>query len=134
MIMRYHWGLAVGHAYTHGNLEVDPSGSTDGASHRDEDEHMDAEGSVMIPEDEQEAGRATISESDEEGRSVVDPANEDEDEDEDGGTDDERGDYLDEEDISDASDEEERDDNDNDEQAAKLVGMYGESQDIEYYQ
>jgi hypothetical protein len=132
MIMRYHWGLAVGHVYTHGNLEVDPSGSTDGASHRDEDEHMDAGESVMIPEDEQEAGHATISECDEEGRSVVDPANEDEDEDE--GTDDERGDYLDEEDISDASDEEERDDDDDDEQAAKLVGMYGESQDIEYYQ
>jgi hypothetical protein len=56
------------------------------------------------------------------------------DKDKDKGTDNEHGDYLDEEDISDASDEEERDNDNDNKQAAKLVGMYGESQDIEYYQ
>jgi hypothetical protein len=127
MIMRYHWGLAVGHTYTHGNLEVDPSSSTDGASHRDEDEYMDAGGSMVILEDEQEGERATSLESDEEGRSVVIPDNEAE------GTDDESGDYLDEEDTSDPGDEEERDQEEEEEQVAMLE-MYRECQDVEYYQ
>jgi hypothetical protein len=91
MIMRYHWGLAVGHAYAHGNLNVDPSRSTDGASHRDEDEHMDAGESMVIPEDEQEGGCAIILESNEEGGSVVILDNKEE------GTDDESGDDLDKE-------------------------------------
>ena len=127
--MRYHWGLAIGHAYTHGNLDVDPSGSTDGASHRDEDEHTDASGSVVIQEDEQEGGRATIPENDE-GGSVVIPDDEEE------GTDEESGDYLDERDRSDPGDDEERDDEDEDEdeEQVALVEMYGESQDIEFYQ
>ena len=124
--MRYHWGLAVGHAYTHGDLEVDPSRSTDGASNRDEDDYMDAGGSVGTPEDEPEDGRATIPESDEEGGSVVILDNEEE------GNDGESGDYVDEEDISDPGEDD--DDDDDDEANVALLEMYGESNDIEYYQ
>jgi hypothetical protein len=108
-------------------LEVDPSSSTDGASHRDEDEYMDACGSVVIPEDEHEGERTTSLESDEEGGSVVIPDSEEE------GTVDESGDYLDEEDTSDPGDEEERDEEEEEEQVA-ILEMYGECQDVEYYQ
>jgi hypothetical protein len=125
MIMRYHWGLAIGHTYMHGDSQVDPSSSTEGASHMDEDEDMDADGLAMIAENEEGGESAAVLENDEDDGSAAMPENEE-------GTDDECGrNCCDEEDGSDLGDEEER--SQDDEELLSLDEMYGESPDIEFY-
>jgi len=142
MIMRYHWGLAIGHTYMHGDSQVDPSSSREGTSHREE-EDTDADGHATIAENEEEDASMRNLEHDDEGGSAAIPENEE-------GADEEcRDEYEEEEeDMSDPSDEEESGHDDeevsdpgdeeesghDDEEALALDDMYGESADIEYYE
>ena len=126
MIMRYHWGLAIGHTYMHGDSQVDPSSSTEGASHGCDDEDIDSDGPATIAENEEEDGSAAVLENDDDDESAAIPENED-------GTDDEcRRDYHDEEDVSDSGDEEES--SHDDEEQSALDEMYGEFVDMEFYE
>jgi hypothetical protein len=141
MIMRYHWGLAIGHTYMHGDSQVDPSSSREGTSHREE-EDTDADGHAAIAENEEEDASITNLEHDDESGSAAIPENEE-------GADEEcRDEYEEEEDMGDPGDEEESGHDDeevsdpgdeeesghDDEEALALDDMYGESADIEYYE
>jgi len=124
MIMRYHWGLAIGHTYMHGYLQVSTSGSSERVSHREDEDMDDADGHTTIAENEEEATFVTDLENDEDAGSVTISENEER-------TDDECSDDS-YEGMSDFSDKDESDDDDDDEHLA-LDEMYGEGADVEYY-
>jgi len=124
MIMRYHWGLAIGHTYMHGNLQVDTSRLGEGVSDREEAENMDADGHTTLAEhDEEDASMINVG-NDKDAEAAVIPETEE-------GTDDECRDDCDY-DVSDLDDEEGS--GQDEEEQLELDEMYGESADIEYYE
>jgi hypothetical protein len=147
MIMRYHWGLAIGHTYMHEDSQIDPSRSREGTSRREED--TDADGHATIAENEEEDASMTNLEHDDEGGSAAIPENEEGADEECRDEHEEEGEEEEEEvDMSDPGDEEESGHDDeemsdpgdeeesghDDEEALALDDMYGESADIEYYE
>jgi hypothetical protein len=107
MVMRYHWGLAIGHPYAHkpsqscdpNNAEESSAGNTGPST-----DHAEIEGIDDLHGDSDVYKDIQVDEAEEEGDEEGD--DDDDDDDSDG-----KEDYVDEE----------------------LYEMYGDSQDIEYY-